>query len=58
MKNQFLNLGKALRKVEQKSINGGNEDDLVGCVMCDYGCISWAYSVRACTFAPLPDCYS
>ncbi len=56
MKKQILNLGKALNKKEQQSINGG-ENGVVCCNWCPDGtCNSWAASLRACTFTPIGPC--
>jgi len=50
MRKQFLNLGKALSKTEQKSINGGG---LTCCEWCSDGtCSEWTLGGRACSFAP------
>jgi hypothetical protein len=44
MKKSILNLGKALSKVDQKQINGGNN--------CDY------YREHGLCFGPVPGCLS
>ena len=60
MKKQFLNLGKALSKAQQRSINGGgdelvSEDGETCMVMCNSGS---QYRVPNCNGAPDGACNS